>query len=162
VDFQIRDTGDLRAVTRELRRHKNGREVRRQLVREFQAIQRPMVARVRASWRSAPGARRRYRGGPPLRTLLVKATRGQVRMTGQEAGIRIRTDGRRMPAGMKSLPRMVEGTRRWRHPVFDEDTWVTQQPFPRFFAAVQPDADKARRQAERAGATILQQIARAR
>jgi hypothetical protein len=164
MQFTIKDSGDLKAISRALRQHADGKELRKQLVRELRSEIAPMVAQVKAAWRSAPSRGRRGRAGPSLRSLLARATSGQVRLTGKEAGVRIRTDGRRFPTGMRALPTYAEGTKpRWRHPVFgDRTNWVPQAPFPRFFAAVQPDQARARRGVERAVAAIFRQIARAR
>jgi hypothetical protein len=162
VKFTVRDTGDLRAVTRALRHAEGGQQLRRELVAELRREIRPIVARVKASWRSAPS---NTPGRSKLRRLLANATRGQVRLAGKDAGVRIRTDGRKMPARMKSLPTLAEGTKRpWRHPVYGDRAgpWVVQQPFGRFYATVQPDAYAARRDVERAVEDVFKRIARAR
>lgn len=163
MQVTIRDTGDLRAVSKALKQASNGKELGQQLRRELRAEIRPIVAKVKTAWRTAPSAGHPRRGQPDLRRLLAKATGGQVRLTGREAGVRVRTDGRKLPAGMKALPTYAEGTKRpWRHPVFgDTDTWVTQRPFPQFFDAVRPDEDRARREVERAVAAVFKQIVRA-
>jgi hypothetical protein len=176
VQVTIRDTGDLKAVAKALKQVADGKELRKQLTRELRDVARPLVPKVRAAWLAAPSkglsGRKTYNSatgrvsgrGPTLRSLLAKATRSEVRLTGKQAGVRIRTDGRKMPDGMKSLPGYAEGIRRrpWRHPVYgDRETWVSQQPFPRFYQAVQPDEAAARRACEEAVETVLQQIARA-
>lgn len=164
MQFQLRDAGDLKAVSRALRQAAGGRDLRRNLVRELKDQMAPMVARVKAAWLSAPSQGRQGRRGRSLRRLLARSTYGQVRFTGKEAGIRVRTDGRRMPDRMKALPTYAEGTKpRWRHPVFgDRDNWVAADPFPRFYRAVRPDEQRARRECERAVQAVFKQIARAR
>jgi hypothetical protein len=178
MQVTVRSTGDLKAVNRALREAANGKELRKQLTKQLKVEMRPMVASVKAAWLSAPSqgrpsgakiyskatGRATGKRGPGLRKLLAKATAGQVRMTGKEAGIRVRTDGRKMPSGMKALPGYAEGIRRrpWRHPVFgDREVWVTQQSFPRFYDAVQPDEARARQACVEAVETVLNQIARA-
>jgi len=171
MQFQVTDAGDLRAVSRALRQAADGKELRRQLTKQLRGELRPLVADVKAAWRAAPSRGRRGRPGPPLRSLLARATRGEVRLTGREAGVRVRTDGRRMPSGMRALPGLAEGLGhkvdrrpgRWRHPVYgNRDVWVSQRPFPRFYAAVRPDEAAARRGVERAVEAVFSQIARAR
>lgn len=164
MQFTIRDAGDLKAVNRALRQAANGKDLRRNLTRELHTEIAPMTTRVKAAWRAVPSRGRRGRPGPPLRSLLAKATRGQVRLSGRDAGIRVRTDGRRMPTGMRALPTYAEATKRpWRHPVFgDRTTWVQQEPFPRFYRAVEPDEARARRECIRAVEEIFTKIARAR
>lgn len=165
MQVTIRDNDDLRAVARALGRAANGKELRKQLTKELRAEVRPLVADVKQAWRTAPSSRGsvRRRGGS-LRGQLARATRGEVRLTGREAGVRVRTDGRRLPAGMRSLPTYAEGTKRpWRHPVYgNTDTWAMQRPFPRFYEAVRPNETHARRQVEQAVEAVFQQIVRAR
>jgi hypothetical protein len=160
MQVTLRDVGDLKAVSRALRQAANGKELRKQLTRELRSEIAPMVAEVKAAWRAVPSRSAR----PKLRRALVKATRGQVRLTGKEAGIRVRTDGRRMPQGARALPTYAEGTKRpWRHPVYgNRDVWVSQRPFPRFFRAVRPDQARVRQQIEQAVETVFKQIVRAR
>jgi hypothetical protein len=162
------DAGDLKAISRKLRHHADGKRLRKELVAELKDAGRPLVPKVQAAWRTAPkfeGRRTRgRRDQPDLRELLAKATWVQARLTGKEAGVRIRSDGRRMPNQMKSLPGYAEGVRRrpWRHPVHgDRDTWVTQQPFPRFYEAVQPDEAAARRNVNQAIDKVFDEIERA-
>lgn len=159
------DAGDLKAVAKALKQHEDGKEIRKNLGRELRAVARPLVPKVRQAWLSAPSTQGPGRGAPDLRQLLAKATGVQVRFTGREAGVRIRTDGRKMPSGMRALPGYVEGIRRrpWRHPVFgNRDVWVQQPAWPRFFEAVRPDEAAAREACEQAVARVYEQIARAR
>jgi hypothetical protein len=174
VQVTIRDNGDLKAVGRALREAANGKELRKQLTRELKHELAPMVASVKAAWRAAPSSQgRSSRRGGSLRSLLARATRAEVRLSGRQAGIRVRTDGRRMPSGMKGLPGLAEGLGhavdrrrgRWRHPVFgDRDTWVSQRPFPGqpFYSSVQPHEARVRREVEQAVEAVFKQIVRAR
>lgn len=162
ASLTLRDAGDLRAVGRALGRAKDGRRLKRNLVKQLKMIEQPILRRVRLAWRTAPSHQSRRRG-QGLRAALARVTRGEVRLSGREAGIRIRTDGRRMPAGMKALPSYVEGTKRpWRHRIYGTDVWVTQRPFPRFYMAARPDQSKAKRQVEQAVADVFKEIARSR
>jgi hypothetical protein len=169
MQVTIRDAGDLKAINKALKKAADGKEIRKQLGKQLRGQIRPMVASVKAAWLSAPSrghasSARARRGQPDLRKLLARATAGQVRFTGKEAGVRVRTDGRKMPSGSRALPTYAEGTKRpWRHPVFgDREVWVTQQKFPRFYEAVQPNEAQARRQVIEAVDQVFDQIARAR
>jgi hypothetical protein len=172
VNVTLHDTGDLKAAAKALKQAANGKELGKQLRRELREVAKPMVPKVRAAWLAAPSqghgtSTRARRGQPSLRRLLAKATRVEVRTAGKHAGVRVRTDGRRMPSGMKALPGYAEGIRRrpWRHPVFgDRETWVDQQPFPRFYEAIGGPGDEAqaRRACEEAVETVLSQIVRPR
>jgi hypothetical protein len=164
MQVTLKDAGDLKAAAKALKQAADGKQLMKELRTELRAVARPLVPKVRAAWLSAPSKGRTGRPGPSLRALLAKATRIEVRTTGKSAGVNIRTDGRKMPSGMKALPGYAEGVRRrpWRHPVHgDRNTWVTQQPFPRFYAAVQPDEAAAQRAATDAVDKVLNKIARA-
>jgi hypothetical protein len=146
----LRDTGDLKRLSRALGKTAEGRQLRRELTRGFRDVLRPYVPRERAAYLAAPSQERRparWRG-VPLRVLLAKSVRIEVRTTGRLAGARIRADGRRMPDGFKALPAYWEGTKpRWRHPVFgDRDTWVDQRPHPLFYRTLRPTEHAARQQ----------------
>jgi hypothetical protein len=167
VRVELVDTGDLKAVRRELRRASNGKELAKELGGAMRDVLRPIRDDVKAAYLAAPSkGRPRRRGGPSLRSLLAKATKMEVRTTGKLAGARIRTDGRKMPAGMGSLPAMWEGPpqgKRWRHPVFgDTETWVAQRSTPTFHRTVEPSETQARAEIERVVGRIFDKIERAR
>lgn len=164
MQVKLGDSGDLRAVVKALKQVEDGKEIRKQLSRELREVARPLVPKVQQAWRSAPSMQGAGRGQPDLRVLLAKATRSQVRLSGKETGVVIRTDGRKMPTGMKALPGYAEGIRRrpWRHPVYgNRNAWVTQRPFPRFYEAVQPNEAAARQACEQAVARAFDKVKRA-
>jgi hypothetical protein len=167
VQVQLVSSGDLKAVAKALRKHADGKELRRELTQGIREVLAPAVPAVKAAWLSAPSKGRRHPGRPSLRSLLARSTRMEVRTTGRFAGARVRTDGRKMPDQMRSLPSYAEGIRGrpWRHPVMgDRETWVTQEPFPRFYDAANEAVDQADavREIERVVGRIFDKIERAR
>jgi hypothetical protein len=149
MPISIRDTGDLKAVTRQLRAQADGKELVKELRTGLREVLNPIRDEVKAAYRASPSARGgvRRRGGS-LRGALARATRVEVRTSGKMAGARLRVDGRKMPAGQRSLPAYREGYKRpWRHPVYgDRDTWVSQAARPVFDRTVsrhEADADRA-------------------
>lgn len=148
----IRDTGDLKRLARQLRDVEDGKELRKELTGGIRKALRPIVPLVRAAYLNNPafaGKRSRTRAiQPDLRVLLAKATRVEVRTAGKLAGARLRVDGRRMPAGMKSLPKYYEGYKpRWRAPVFgNRDVWAQYKARPTFDRIVEPHEDDVRRE----------------
>ncbi|MER6534681.1 hypothetical protein ABT215_12900 [Streptomyces sp900105755] len=139
----VRDSGDLRRIGRELRRM-DDKELKKRFRKELRAAAAPLVPKVRASIRSIPSSRGYSPDG--LRGALSRATRLQVKTAGRQAGVAIRVDGRKMPAHMKSLPSMVEGKKRWRHPVFgNRENWVTQGAEPYFYHVVRVAGPVSRR-----------------
>lgn len=158
------DGDDLAGLARQLRRLEDGKELRKQLRKNITAAAKPMVPAIRNKVKGLPSkGQSRARGRPGLRASTAKATRLQVQMSGRYAGVTVRVDPKKMPAGMHNLPAYLEGAppfQRWRHPVFgDTETWVTQRPRPYFYAiathaeprvkaAVAEAVDSIRRQIE--------------
>ncbi len=125
IKVEIKDTGDLKRLSRDLGRTAEGKELRKELGRAFRSIMRPILVEVKAL----------YSGGTHLRPALKRATRMEVRLTGRFPVARIVVDGRRMPSGMKKVPQYWEGEAvRWRHPLFgDREHWYDQSPRPGFY-----------------------------
>lgn len=146
-EWGLRHGNDLRRISRELRGIDN-KEIKKRFTKELRAAARPLVPVVRNSIRSIPSGRAYSPTG--LRGNLARATKLEVRTVGRQAGIAIRVDGRKMPTHMKGLPKAVEGTKRWRHPVFGHrDVWVTQPKQPYFFHVVRPLGPASRKAVNR-------------
>ncbi|MFF3884025.1 hypothetical protein [Streptomyces sp. NPDC001914] len=147
MSIRLQDSGDLRRVSRELRQMDN-KEITKRFRKELRAAARPLVPKVQAAIREIPSSRGYSADG--LRGNLARATRLEVKTTGKQAGVAIRVDGRKMPAHMKSLPAMVEGKKRWRHPVFgNRENWVTQKREPYFYKTVRVAGPASRRAVNR-------------
>jgi hypothetical protein len=143
VTIGLRQSGDLRRVTRELRRM-DDKELKKRFRKELRAAAAPLVPKVRQSIRSIPSSRGYSPAG--LRGALSKAVKLEVKTAGRQAGVALRVDGRKMPNHMKSLPSMVEGKKRWRHPVFgNKDVWVNQTSEPYFYHVVRVAGPASRR-----------------
>lgn len=144
MSIQLHHGDDLRRVSRELRRM-DSPEIKKRFRKELRAAARPLVPKVRTAIRALPSSRSYSADG--LRGQLSKATRLEIKTAGKKAGVALRVDGRKMPAHMKSLPAMVEGTKRWRHPVYgNRENWVNQRGEPYFYKTVRV-AGPASRQA---------------
>jgi hypothetical protein len=164
MQLTLVDAGDLKHASKALRNHGDGKQLRKELIAELKAAAAPSVPRVQAAWMAAPS--QGWPSTPDLRKLLADSTWVQARLTGKEAGVRIRSDGRKMPDQMKALPGYAEGIRRrpWRHPVRgNREVWVTQQPFPGkpFHTAAAVDEARARRACNDAVDRVFDQIERA-
>ncbi|MEV6737874.1 hypothetical protein AB0N14_13465 [Streptomyces sp. NPDC051104] len=147
MSIRLQDGGDLRRISRELRRM-DDKEVKKRFRTELRAAAKPLVPKVRAAIRQIPSKRGYSPDG--LRGALSKATKLEVKTTGKQAGVAIRVDGRKMPSHMKSLPSMVEGKKRFRHPVFgNRNVWVTQTSHPYFYSALRMAGPVARRAVNR-------------
>jgi len=143
VTIGLRDSGDLRRISRELRRM-DDKELKKRFRKELRAAAAPLVPKVRASIRNIPSKQGYSPNG--LRGALSKAVKLEVKTAGRQAGVAIRVDGRKMPSHMKSLPSMVEGKKRWRHPVFgNRNNWVNQSSEPYFYHVVRVAGPASRR-----------------
>jgi hypothetical protein len=151
MQVTIRDTGDLKKLAKQLRTVADGKELRTELTGGMRDALRPVAREVQAAYRANPGhTGRRWSTRaalPDLRQLLAKAVRLEVRTAGKFAGARIRDDGRRMPSGMRTLPKYYEGSKpRWRAPVFgNRNAWAQYRARPTFYRTVEPHADDVRK-----------------
>jgi hypothetical protein len=67
---------------------------------------------------------------PPtgLRARIASCVEGWAKEVPEGAQVGVAVDSSRMPTGEKSLPLMMEGVKRFRHPVFGNDeVWVPQE-----------------------------------
>ena len=143
MTIELRRSRDLQRISRELR-GMDSPELKKRFRKELRAAAAPLVPKVRSSIRSIPSNRGYSPDG--LRGALAKAVKLEVKTAGRQAGVAIRVDGRKMPSHMKSLPSMVEGKKRWRHPVFgNREVWVTQEAHPYFYSALRVAGPASRR-----------------
>lgn len=147
MSIRLQGGQDLRRISRELRRMDNP-EIKKRFRKELRAAARPLVPKVRQAIREIPSNRGYSPDG--LRGALSKATKLEVKTAGRSAGVAIRVDGRKMPSHMKSLPAMVEGKKRWRHPVYgNRENWVNQPSHPYFYDALRAAGPASRRAVSR-------------
>jgi hypothetical protein len=145
VKVSMVDAGDLKRLAKDLRKHADGKELRKELTGGFRGVLNPVRDQVKAAYLAQPASAGSHpTGRADLRVLLAKATRTEVRTSGRQAGARVRVDGRKMPNRMKSLPAYREGYKRpWRHPVYGRrESWVAQPARPLFDRITQGHADE--------------------
>jgi hypothetical protein len=152
---------DLRKLTKDLRKHADGKRLAKELRTELRKTAKPFVPAVRRAIATLPSkGENARRGRVTLRKRLQKATALRVTTGGRAAGVSIIVSGKKMPDRQGSLPSYVEGTnrrRQWRHPLFgDAERWYAQSAHPFFFKAVRP----AEEEAARAAQSVVERIAR--
>ncbi len=161
MDVRITDNGDLRRLSKALRQYGDGKRLRSRSVKAIRAEVTPIAREVRAAYRAGPS-----KGGPKtpgraqygsLRNLLAKAVRVEVRLSGRQAGVRIRVDGRKMPPGMGSLPAAYEGSERWVHPAWGGQR-VVQAPHPTFYRVVRRHSPDVRRRIDQVAGDVAREI----
>jgi hypothetical protein len=142
VSISVRASGqDLASVSRKLRKAGNG-EVSKQFRTELRAVAAPFVPAIRGSIAAIPV--KGTSGSTGLRKRLQKAVTLRVRTAGKNAQVSILMSTAKMPSGQKSLPAMMEGTKRWRHPVFGHEPWKQQDPHPYFFPVMRKGGPAAK------------------
>lgn len=159
-EIVITGVTEVKDLARELRKHADGKEIRKMMIKEFRRAIKPMAKAAKTGALELPSkGENARRGRPSLRLELSKAVSTQIKLSGRSAGVRVFVNPKRMPEGKKSLAKHVEGTpgwQIWRHPVFGHDVWVTQEPHPFFTTATRP-AEPA---AQRAIKNVVDQIQR--
>lgn len=189
IDLRIEGANEIERVARALKAE-GGTKLRREFGKALQKEGKPAVAEARrnvmaldvkgargggGSSRVSHGTRVRFStdsegeevvktslGRSGLRDVIARATRMEIKWTGRSVGVRIFTDGRKLPADQRSLPRhMNKGS--WRHPVFGTDAWVTQTASPAgwFDRAMDKHKDDMRRAMVRVMEKFAERIDRA-
>lgn len=139
---------DLKRIGKELR-GQDSKAIRAKFRTELRAAAKPMVPAVRSSISGIPVKGPKSTG---LRKRLQKAVTLRVITVGRNAQVSILLSTAKMPDGQRALPAAMEGLKKWRHPVFGEDSatrtlvhgnredapWVTQQPHAYFYPVVRP------------------------
>lgn len=141
----------LRQLSKDLRKHEDGKEIRAQLRTELRETATPLVPAVRARILAIPSKEQnRRRGRPSLRRQMARTVTLRIRTAGDDSGVTVFVDARKMPPGKRSLPgyfEQVPGKERLRHPTFGRSPWVTQRvPAGGYFTrTVAPAENEVRR-----------------
>lgn len=136
MDVRVEGGTQLRRVGRGLRTAAGGRVIRKEMRAAIVSSVKPMKTAVQRNARAIPARGPRSTG---LRGAIAGATQTSVKASGSTAVVKLWVNPARMPAGQKGLPRLMEGDRKWRHPLFGNAGHWYSQPSHRYFApAVQP------------------------
>lgn len=161
-DIQVKGS-DLRKLTKDLRKHADGKRLVKELRQELRKVAKPFVPAVRKAIGAIPSkGYNAAHGRVSLRRRMQKATKLQAKTGGKDAGVVVRVEHSAMPAGMRNLPAYMEGEpgyTDWRHPSWGRTgpgDWKDQASHPFFYQAVRP----AEGQAVRAGQDVVERIAR--
>lgn len=142
----LKGADQLRAVGGSLRKAGSpGRGIRSKMRRNLVAAALPVKVAAQDSALSIPAAGPASTG---LRSSIARATQIRIVTGGVNVVVRVWVNPARMPAGQQSLPALMEGLSKWRHPTFSEDEgWVTQPAHPYFAPAVELAGLKAAQKA---------------
>jgi len=154
VQISVSDGGDLGRVVRDLRKHMDGKALKRGLTTALRAELKPAVMHVKAAYRSGPSRAQTGR----MRRALARATAGKVQ-TGRNAVVSIAVQGRKMPSGMGRIPRLYEGEGRWRHPLWgNRDFWYAQRSHPTFYHTLRPHISRVHRRVDDVVSDVTKKI----
>lgn len=120
----------LRAFGASLLAADGHKELRAALLREIRAEAKPLVRDVRSAAMSIPS--KGGHAGPSLRAAIAAATGLQIRLSGNSAGVSVRT---KKTPGIRKFAMAGRQMNResWRHPVYGRAVWVTQLGRPGWF-----------------------------
>lgn len=151
----IRDNGDLRDLSRMLRKHGDAKALRRELTKGIRKEIKPLEKKAKQAYRGNPSQHNTRR----LRPALARAVKTEVRTGGKHAGALIRVDGRRMPSGMGRIPQLYEGIVTWRHPLWgNRDRWIAQDPQPTFYKIMRTGRPQVRRAIQNVAKTVAKKL----
>lgn len=138
----LKGADQLRAVGASLRKAGSpGRGIRSKMRRNRVAAALPVKIAAQDSALAIPAAGPASTG---LRDAIAKATQIKIVTSGKNVVVRVWVNPSRMPAGQQELPSLMEGLRKWRHPVYgDKAVWVSQPAHPYFAPATELVAFKA-------------------
>lgn len=179
MDVQVIGQQHFRALGKAFRQASNGAAVRRALTKAIQTELKPAqkavqqaVEHLRVRGVSGGGSRAREqhhltrrkraaRTGHGLRATVARATRTRVKYSGHTVGARIWVDKAAMPPGQEGLPRYLDDSRGWRHPVYGHKTrWVRQVGGEYFAKTLTPRTPVIRAAVVRHVADVLKELHR--
>lgn len=139
--LSVHGANQLRELSAKLKEAGNGRELRTQLRRDITTAMQPMRRDVQSNVEATPSHGSRHTG---LRNRIARATRIKVN-AGENPSVSLEVARSLMPEDQQSLPKLLEGRGRWRHPLFgDEETWINQKSHPYFWKGIRPHLREVR------------------
>ncbi|HEV2778695.1 MAG TPA: hypothetical protein VGX25_04770 [Actinophytocola sp.] len=126
---------DLRDLARALKAEEDGKQLRKDLVRNLKQAVDPAVKAAKAAVHAMPS---RGHAGPSLRRDVARRTGVQVKLGGRTVGVKVRTTATKV-RGFTNAPRLLNARKGWRHPNIGagrrgQPDWVAQRsPRPGWF-----------------------------
>lgn len=131
-------------VAGQMRREADGKELRKQLMKETKAALEPAASEVRGAILAMPTGGD-PRKGPPLRQAIAAKVKVEVRLSGRSPGARIKVRKVKLARGFANAPMRTNRRAGWRHPVFGGG-WAHQTGKPGWFDdTLKQDREKYRR-----------------
>src|SRR3954463_5818591 len=151
VEVQIKGVEQIKDASARIRANGNSRVVRKELNTALRESAAPAVQHVKEAALALPAKSRRR----VLRQRIADSTSAQVKSTGKEPSVKVRVSRVRMKD--KALVPQLMDRGSFRHPVFNRETWVTQEGHPGWFErAIDRDVPSVRERVK----TSAERIAR--
>jgi hypothetical protein len=133
VELSI-DQRALLELGRALKREEDGKQLRRDLIRELKKPLAPAVAEIKSGVMAIGAGGLPPGQGEPLRTAVVRRIRAEVKLSGKAIGVRVRARKTEAVRGFRHAPKRLNAAKGWRHPVHgNSDRWVVQFGNPGYF-----------------------------
>jgi hypothetical protein len=123
----------LLELGRALKREADGKELRRDLIRELKKPLAPAVAEIKSGVMAIGAGGLPPGEGEPLRPAVVRRIRAEVKLSGKAIGVRVRARKTEAVRGFRHAPKRLNSPKGWRHPVHGSDRWVVQFGNPGYF-----------------------------
>jgi hypothetical protein len=122
VDFTVQQR-DLAGVSRAMRKEADGKELRKDLIKELKTAIDPAVSAVAGKLRAMPGT---IHGAPPLGSYLASRTKATVRLSGRMTGVRVSIGKTPKIRNFTYAARRLNRGQ-WRRQVYGRGVWVVQR-----------------------------------
>lgn len=124
------EADDLRKIGKILKEESDGKQLKKDLTKEFRQVLQPVRDEARAAIRSMP-ANGPTHSGMPMRATIARRTSVEVRYAGKNAGVRLVSRTNPKLRGFRSAAKATnKGS--WRHKVFGGE-WITQTGQKKWF-----------------------------
>lgn len=140
IEYTV-DQKAVHAIRDAMAAEADGKQLRRDLLRELREVGKPLVPDLQSAVRSIPAV---TRAEPPLRDAVAQQVTVGARMSGRQTGLRIAVGTKKDPRGFRFAGRRLNSRKGWRHPVFGRDTYVQQYGREWFDPTVLKRRDDAR------------------
>lgn len=126
---------DLVELARALKAEEDGKQLRKDLVRNLRTAVQPAAKGAKQAALAMPS---KGHAGPSLRRDVAKRIGVQVKTGGRSVGVKVRATGTRV-RGFTNAPRLLNSRKGWRHPNIGagrrgQSDWVAQRsPRPEWF-----------------------------
>lgn len=167
IDLQVVvSQSELRDLVKAISKHDDAKSLRKELRDGLRTATKPIVAKARSSVVSQPT---KGKGSTGLRRDMARTVQLKVDLgvRSERIGVRVRLDPAKLRAHPRSLVAPYEGTRPWRHPIFQSNdrrgfwsgsAWVQQEHRGFLKEVVDSERPRVMREIEQTMNTIARKL----